>query len=128
MEPVTDFGKSHKAVNSMGNGHELLKNGKKNGLGQGGGVRNKNRLLKNGGKDGFGVRNGNGLWMDRGANGFAAAGVAGGVMGKSGECCLFHGFWCTRCCWLIFLLGLLLGALITGLITGLVLGAQLEGK
>lgn len=49
--------------------------------------------------------------------------------GKGAEyCCMLHGLYCSRCCWLIFLLGLLLGALITGLITGLVLGSQLEGK
>jgi len=119
---VTDLQKSQKNANFMGNGDGWLKDGGKNGFGKGGGV-----------------GNGNGLWMDKGANGFAMAGgmakggagttgAVGGAMAKSGGCCLFHGFWCSRCCWFVFLLGLLLGALITGLITGLILGARLEGK
>ena len=58
---------------------------------------------------------------------FTRTGAGKGV-GKGAEyCCMLNGLYCSRCCWMIFLLGLLLGALIAGLITGLILGSQLEG-
>ena len=75
------------------------------------------------------IKNGGAIGLGGAATGVSKTGTTVAATSKgAGYCCLCHGFWCFRCCWLIFLLGLLLGALIAGLVTGLVLGGQVEGK
>ena len=81
----------------------------------------KNGPLKNSGSSGTLVDR---VLVGRGVH---EAGLSGASAAKSLDlCCFFQGVWCTRCCWLIFLLGVLLGALIAGLVTGLVLGRKVE--
>ena len=112
MEPLAGSQKSPE-IDGVGNGNGFLKDGGAGGMAKNAGIGN--GMLKFGG--------------DAATKGGAGAfnGAASGATAKSAGCCLFHGMWCTRCCWLIFLLGLLLGALITGLAVGLVLGGRLEG-